>query len=64
MICPPPKKKNAQVVVVLDDEDRENEGDLVMAADMATPAALHFIVRHSSGVVCVGMEVRCDFAFC
>ncbi|MEX1162293.1 MAG: bifunctional 3,4-dihydroxy-2-butanone-4-phosphate synthase/GTP cyclohydrolase II [Nitriliruptor sp.] len=40
------------MVVVVDDEDRENEGDLVMAADAATPEAIGFIVRHSSGVVC------------
>jgi 3,4-dihydroxy 2-butanone 4-phosphate synthase / GTP cyclohydrolase II len=43
------------MVVVVDDEDRENEGDLVMAADAATPESLAFIVRHSSGVVCVPM---------
>jgi 3,4-dihydroxy 2-butanone 4-phosphate synthase / GTP cyclohydrolase II len=40
------------MVVVVDDEDRENEGDLVMAADAATPESIGFIVRHSSGVVC------------
>jgi 3,4-dihydroxy 2-butanone 4-phosphate synthase / GTP cyclohydrolase II len=40
------------MVVVVDDEDRENEGDLVMAADAATPESVGFIVRHSSGVVC------------
>jgi 3,4-dihydroxy 2-butanone 4-phosphate synthase / GTP cyclohydrolase II len=43
------------MVVVVDDEDRENEGDLVMAADAATPEAMAFIVKHSSGVVCVPM---------
>jgi 3,4-dihydroxy 2-butanone 4-phosphate synthase / GTP cyclohydrolase II len=43
------------MVIVVDDEDRENEGDLVMAADAATPEALGFIVRHSSGVVCAPM---------
>mmetsp|Transcript_1090 Transcript_1090/g.2553 ORF Transcript_1090/g.2553 Transcript_1090/m.2553 type:complete len:329 (+) Transcript_1090:180-1166(+) len=43
-------------VVVLDDEDRENEGDLILAADRATPEALAFMVRHTSGVVCVGMR--------
>ena len=41
-----------QVVVVVDDEDRENEGDLIMAADAATPEALAFFVRYTSGVVC------------
>jgi 3,4-dihydroxy 2-butanone 4-phosphate synthase / GTP cyclohydrolase II len=42
-------------VVVLDDADRENEGDLILAADAATPASLHFMVEHTSGVVCVGL---------
>jgi 3,4-dihydroxy 2-butanone 4-phosphate synthase/GTP cyclohydrolase II len=45
-------------VVVVDDEDRENEGDLVLAAAKATPALLAFMVRHTSGVVCVPMEGR------
>jgi 3,4-dihydroxy 2-butanone 4-phosphate synthase / GTP cyclohydrolase II len=43
------------MVIVVDDEDRENEGDLVMAADAATPEQIGFIVRHSSGVVCAPM---------
>jgi len=42
-------------VVVLDDADRENEGDLILAADAATPATLAFMVEHTSGVVCVGL---------
>ncbi|RKQ36496.1 3,4-dihydroxy-2-butanone-4-phosphate synthase [Kocuria tytonis] len=42
-------------VVVVDDEDRENEGDLVFAAQHATAPLLGFTVRHSSGVVCVPM---------
>ncbi|MDQ1516497.1 MAG: 3,4-dihydroxy 2-butanone 4-phosphate synthase / cyclohydrolase [Actinomycetota bacterium] len=42
-------------VVVLDDADRENEADLIMAADHVTPEALAFMVRHTSGLVCVGM---------
>jgi 3,4-dihydroxy 2-butanone 4-phosphate synthase / GTP cyclohydrolase II len=43
------------MVIVVDDEDRENEGDLVMAAEAADQAALAFIVNHTSGVVCVPM---------
>jgi 3,4-dihydroxy 2-butanone 4-phosphate synthase / GTP cyclohydrolase II len=43
-------------VVVVDDEDRENEGDLVLAASKATPEQLGFMIRHTSGVVCVPME--------
>ncbi len=46
------------MVVVVDDEGRENEGDLVLAADQATPEALAFMVRHGSGIVCVAMEQR------
>ena len=45
-----------RMVVVVDDEDRENEGDLVMAASKATPEAMAFIIKHTSGVVCVPME--------
>ena len=41
-----------EFVVVVDDEDRENEGDLIIAADAITPEAMAFLVRHSSGVVC------------
>jgi 3,4-dihydroxy 2-butanone 4-phosphate synthase/GTP cyclohydrolase II len=43
-------------VVVVDDEDRENEGDLVLAASKATTERLAFMIRHTSGVVCVPME--------
>jgi 3,4-dihydroxy 2-butanone 4-phosphate synthase / GTP cyclohydrolase II len=43
------------MVIVVDDEDRENEGDLVMAADAADAASLAFIINHTSGVVCVPM---------
>ena len=46
---------NGEFVVVLDREDRENEGDLIMAAELVTPEALAFMVRHTSGLVCVGM---------
>ena len=50
-----------EMVVIVDDEDRENEGDFIMAAEFATPEALAFIVRHSSGVVCAPLTAeRCD----
>jgi len=45
-------------VVVVDDERRENEGDLVIAASKVTPQLLAFLIRHTSGVVCVPMEGR------
>lgn len=41
-----------EIVVVVDDEDRENEGDLIMAAEFATPEAIAFFLRHTSGVIC------------
>ena len=41
-----------EIVVVVDDEDRENEGDLIMAAEFATPEQIAFFVRHTSGVIC------------
>ncbi|MDQ1727489.1 MAG: 3,4-dihydroxy 2-butanone 4-phosphate synthase / cyclohydrolase [Frankiaceae bacterium] len=50
-----------KAVVVVDDEDRENEGDLIFAAEMATPELMAFMVRHTSGFVCVPMtEADCD----
>lgn len=42
-------------VIVTDDEDRENEGDLILAAEKATPEAIAFMVRHSTGILCVPM---------
>jgi 3,4-dihydroxy-2-butanone 4-phosphate synthase len=45
-----------RMVVIVDDEDRENEGDLIMAAEHATRAALAFMIRHSSGIICVPMD--------
>ncbi|MEM7341759.1 MAG: bifunctional 3,4-dihydroxy-2-butanone-4-phosphate synthase/GTP cyclohydrolase II [Actinomycetota bacterium] len=41
-----------EIVVVVDDEDRENEGDLIMAAEFATEEKMAFFVRHTSGVIC------------
>jgi 3,4-dihydroxy 2-butanone 4-phosphate synthase/GTP cyclohydrolase II len=41
-----------EIVVVVDDEDRENEGDLIMAAEFATPEKIAFFVKHTSGLIC------------
>jgi 3,4-dihydroxy 2-butanone 4-phosphate synthase/GTP cyclohydrolase II len=50
-----------ETVVVLDDADRENEGDLILAAEKVTPEALAFVIRYTSGVVCVALSgERCD----
>ncbi|HZQ83876.1 MAG TPA: bifunctional 3,4-dihydroxy-2-butanone-4-phosphate synthase/GTP cyclohydrolase II [Acidimicrobiales bacterium] len=45
-----------EMVVVVDDEDRENEGDLIMAAEFATPDAIAFFLQHTSGVICIPLE--------
>eukprot|EP00850_Spirogloea_muscicola_P025708 SM004005S15582 [mRNA] locus=s4005:18:856:- [translate_table: standard] len=45
-----------KMVVVVDDESRENEGDLIMAAALATSASVAFMVNECSGIVCVGMR--------
>ncbi|HYX74970.1 MAG TPA: 3,4-dihydroxy-2-butanone-4-phosphate synthase [Steroidobacteraceae bacterium] len=45
-----------RMVIVMDDEDRENEGDLIMAAEHATAVAVAFMIRHTSGIICVPME--------
>ncbi|HTD88547.1 MAG TPA: bifunctional 3,4-dihydroxy-2-butanone-4-phosphate synthase/GTP cyclohydrolase II [Candidatus Binatia bacterium] len=42
-----------KMVVVVDDADRENEGDLIMAADRVTPAAVNFVAKHGRGLICV-----------
>ena len=45
--------KNGRMVIVVDDEDRENEGDLVMAAHFVTPEAINFMIKHGKGLVCL-----------
>jgi len=47
-----------KIVIVVDDEDRENEGDLVMAAEAATPENIAFFLAHTSGVICVPLEAE------
>ena len=46
------------MVVVVDDEDRENEGDLILAAEHATPEAMAFFVRHTSGLICAAVTAE------
>lgn len=48
--------RQGKMVVVVDDEDRENEGDLIMAASKVTPEAMAFFVKHGTGIVCVSMK--------
>src|SRR5580658_3837930 len=53
--------KNGRMIVLVDDEDRENEGDLVLAAEKATPAAINFMVTHARGLICLSLTPeRCD----
>ncbi|MBU0672093.1 MAG: bifunctional 3,4-dihydroxy-2-butanone-4-phosphate synthase/GTP cyclohydrolase II [Candidatus Margulisbacteria bacterium] len=46
---------NGKIIIVVDDKDRENEGDLVMAAEKVTPNAINFMITHGRGLVCVPM---------
>ncbi len=48
--------KAGRMVVLVDDEDRENEGDLVMPAQWATPEAVNFMAKHGRGLICLAME--------
>ncbi len=53
--------RKGDLIVVTDDVDRENEGDLFVAAEFATSATLGFMIRYTSGVICVALpESRCD----
>ena len=44
--------RQGEMIMVVDDDDRENEGDLIMAASKATPEAVAFMIRHTSGILC------------
>ena len=49
------------MLVVVDDEDRENEGDLTLAAEFATPEAINFMAAHGRGLICLALAPeRCD----
>jgi 3,4-dihydroxy 2-butanone 4-phosphate synthase/GTP cyclohydrolase II len=47
--------RKGRIVIVVDDEDRENEGDLVIAAEKVTPEAINFMARHGRGLICLSM---------
>ena len=52
--------RNGRMVVIVDDEDRENEGDLIMAAELVRPADINFMVTHARGLVCLSLtRERC-----
>lgn len=48
--------KKGRMIVVTDDEDRENEGDLVVAAEFANPSTVNFMAKHGRGIICVPMQ--------
>jgi 3,4-dihydroxy 2-butanone 4-phosphate synthase/GTP cyclohydrolase II len=50
--------KAGKMVIIVDDNNRENEGDLVMAAEFATPEAINFMITHARGLVCLTMESK------
>ena len=47
---------NGKMIIVLDDEDRENEGDLIMAAEFITPEAVNFMAKEGRGLICVPVD--------
>src|ERR1041385_2040484 len=53
--------RNGRMIVLVDDEDRENEGDLAMAAEKITPEAINFMAKFGRGLICMSLtEERCD----
>jgi 3,4-dihydroxy 2-butanone 4-phosphate synthase/GTP cyclohydrolase II len=53
--------RNGRMYILVDDEDRENEGDLIIPAQMATPDAINFMATHGRGLICLAMtKSRCD----
>src|SRR5436305_13346800 len=53
--------RQGRMIVLVDDEDRENEGDLAMAAEKITPEAINFMAKYGRGLICLPLtEERCD----
>jgi len=53
--------KDGKMIIIVDDEDRENEGDLVCAAEKVTPEVINFMITHARGLICLPLtEERCD----
>src|SRR5512134_2140382 len=48
--------RRGRMVILIDDEDRENEGDLTMAAELVTPEAINFMAKHGRGLICLTLE--------
>jgi len=53
--------RRGEIIIVVDDEDRENEGDFLIAARHATPEVINFMATHGRGLICAPLlENRCD----
>jgi 3,4-dihydroxy 2-butanone 4-phosphate synthase/GTP cyclohydrolase II len=53
--------KRGKLLIVVDDEDRENEGDFICAAELITPEVVNFMAKHGRGLICVALpEERCE----
>ena len=53
--------KAGKMVILVDDEDRENEGDLIIASQFVTPEAINFMATHGRGLICLTLtEARCQ----
>ncbi len=53
--------KKGKIIIVVDDEDRENEGDMICASEMATPEIINFMTKEARGLICISLtEARCE----
>lgn len=53
--------RQGKMVILMDDEDRENEGDIIMAAEMVKPEHINFMARYACGLICMPMtRERCE----
>ncbi|HAV54882.1 MAG TPA: bifunctional 3,4-dihydroxy-2-butanone-4-phosphate synthase/GTP cyclohydrolase II, partial [Aequorivita sp.] len=53
--------RNGKIIIVVDDENRENEGDFIAAAEMVTPEMINFMATHGRGLICAPLtEDRCN----
>ena len=50
--------RNGRMFILVDDEDRENEGDLVIPAQMATPEAINFMAKYGRGLICLALTAE------
>jgi len=50
--------RQGRMIILVDDEDRENEGDLTMAAEKATPEAINFMAKYGRGLICLALDAE------